>query len=99
MPDTIVSLVAIQRQTEEAFLAFFHAALDACERDLAFIAGCTLTDRPDLPFCAETSWKMDFSKQLAAIADARVAACELAAARTDPGCIYDKTGLHCKPFF
>lgn len=61
-------------------------ALDLCERDFAFIGGCTMTDMPHVPLSPETSWKMDFARQLAAIADARVAICQLAAARTACEC-------------
>ena len=45
--------------------------LSMCERDFAFIGGCTMTDRPDLPLSSETSWKMDSSQVLAAIAVAK----------------------------
>ena len=48
-------------------------ALEMCERDFAFIGGCTMTDRPDLPLSPETSWQVDFSQVLAAIAAAKKA--------------------------
>lgn len=41
--------------------------LEMCERDFAFIGGCTMTDMPDVPLSPETSWTMDFSRVLAAI--------------------------------
>lgn len=45
--------------------------LEMCERDFAFIGGATLTDMPDVPLSPETSWTMDFSQVLAAIAVAK----------------------------
>jgi len=48
-------------------------ALDLWERDMAFIGGATLTDRPDLPLSPATSWKMNFSKEWQAMLDARAA--------------------------
>lgn len=54
-------------------------ALELCERDFAFIGGCTMTDRPDLPLSSLTSWKMDFSQCFGAIDAARAAICELTA--------------------
>ncbi len=41
--------------------------LDTCERNFAFIGGCTLTDRPDLPLSPDTSWQMDVSHLLKSI--------------------------------
>ena len=67
-------------------LAVVLDALYLCERDIDFIAGCTLTDRPDLPLSPKTSWKMDFGPQKAAIAEARSAICALAAGRTGLEC-------------
>ena len=63
-------------------------ALDLCERDFAFIGGCTMTDRPDLPLSSQTSWKMDFSQCFDAIDAARAAIVELAAAKLadEPNC-------------
>lgn len=54
-------------------------ALELCERDFAFLGGCTMTDRPDLPLSSLTSWKMDFSQCFGAIDAARAAICELTA--------------------
>ncbi|WP_130466448.1 hypothetical protein [Corticibacter populi] len=48
-------------------------ALGLCERDFAFIGGCTLTDRPDLQLSPETSWQMDVRGVLAAIDSAKAA--------------------------
>lgn len=45
--------------------------LELCERDFAFIGGCTMTDRPDLPLSPETSWVMDVSQRLADIRAAK----------------------------
>lgn len=45
--------------------------LDRCERDFAFIGGCTVTDRPDLPLSADTSWQIDVSHLLESIRWAR----------------------------
>ena len=45
--------------------------LDLCERDFAFIGGCTMTDRPDLQLSPETSWVMDVSQRLADIRAAK----------------------------
>lgn len=44
--------------------------LDLCQRELAFIGGCTLTDMPDVPLSPETSWTMDFTRLFEAIDDA-----------------------------
>ena len=41
--------------------------LDRCERDFAFIGGCTVTDRPDLPLSSDTSWQIDVSHLLESI--------------------------------
>lgn len=45
--------------------------LEMCEREFAFIGGCTLTDSPNVPLSAETSWTMNFATVLAAIAAAK----------------------------
>lgn len=68
-------------------------ALDLCERDFAFIAGCTVTDQPDLPPSKQARWKMDFSRQLAAIAAARAAMAERGAGRIGHECAGCSTGL------
>ena len=57
--------------------------LKLAERELAFLGGCTHTDRPDLPLSPETSWTTDVSGVLAAIANAIQA---LSGPRTDPEC-------------
>lgn len=44
--------------------------LRLAKRELIFVGGCTLTDRPDLPLSPETSWTMDFTRVLGAIDDA-----------------------------
>lgn len=67
-------------------LAVVLDALCLCEHDFDFIAGCTLTDRPDLPLSPETSWQMGFEAQKAAIAQARGAIGALAAGRIGPEC-------------
>lgn len=72
-------------------------ALDLCERNFAFIGGCTLTDRPGIPRSPQTYWKMNFAPQLAAIADARAAVREVLVARTDPGCAGCSTSLPSAP--
>lgn len=45
-------------------------ALELAKRELIFVGGCTLTDRPDLPLSPETSWTMDMGLVLRAIDDA-----------------------------
>lgn len=45
--------------------------LEMCEREFAFLGGGTMTDMPDVPLSPETSWTMDFSQVLAAIAVAK----------------------------
>ena len=45
--------------------------LEMCEREFAFIGGGTMTDMPDVPLSPATSWTMDFSQVLAAIAVAK----------------------------
>ena len=45
--------------------------LEMCERDFAFIGGCTMTDMPHVPLSPETSWTMDFTRVMAAIAVAK----------------------------
>lgn len=62
-------------------LATVMHALELCKRDFAFIGGCTMTDRPDLPLSPETSWTMDFSRQFAAIANAKAAIADAMAER------------------
>lgn len=51
--------------------------LELCERDFAFIGGCTMTDMPDVPLSPETSWKMDCTHVMAAIAVAKEKLCGL----------------------
>lgn len=72
-------------------------ALDLCERDFAFIAGCTVTDQPDLPPSEQARWKMDFSRQLAAIAAARAAMAERGAGRIGHECAGCSTDLPSGP--
>lgn len=45
--------------------------LEMCERDFAFLGGCTMTDMPHVPLSPETSWTMDFTHVMAAIAVAK----------------------------
>lgn len=44
--------------------------LELIRRDLDFVGGCVLTDRPDLPLSPETSWTMDFTRLIGAMDDA-----------------------------
>lgn len=64
--------------------------------DFAFVGGCILTDRPDLPLSPETSWTMDFSGVMAAI-DAAVAMLGGDHGRTDPGSSRCSTCLPMEP--
>ena len=60
--------------------------LELCERDFAFIGGCTMTDMPHLPLSHETSWKMDVSHVMAAIACAKEKLCGLEVAHIASEC-------------
>lgn len=44
--------------------------LELAKREFIAIGGCVMTDRPDLPLSAETSWTVDFSRVVSAIDDA-----------------------------
>lgn len=55
------------------------------KRELVFIGGCVVTDRPDLPLAAETAWVPDFSCVVKAIDDA-IDQMVGADRRTDPEC-------------
>ena len=44
--------------------------LEMAKREFVAIGGCVMTDRPDLPLSAETSWTVDFSGVVSAIDDA-----------------------------
>lgn len=44
--------------------------LELAKREFVFIGGCVVTDRPELPLSAETSWTVDFSVVVSAIDDA-----------------------------
>lgn len=44
--------------------------LELAKREFVFISGCVVTDRPDLPLSADTSWTLDLSVAIEAIDDA-----------------------------
>lgn len=61
MPTTTIDLSPSDLR---AMLESAIRAMQAAEHDLAFLGGCTHTDRPDLPLTEETSWTMDVSVEL-----------------------------------
>ena len=80
-----VSLTKAVEIADASAPSIILSALRRAEHDLAFLGGCTHTDRPDLPLSPDTSWTTDVTKTLAAIS---AAIAELGGKDrcTDPGC-------------
>ena len=77
-------------------IAIALAAMRMAHQDLAFLGGCTHTDRPDLPLSPDTSWTTDVASTLAAL-DAAGAALNAVASNGIGGCCGCRSSLPSAP--